>query len=158
MKKLSTWVLVMFMGAFGLLRLIIAVTSELGIDFAGIKPLNMQTEIILLFVVLLCLVFIIKRNIVGALIYLLSYGLYFGVDLYTNIVGIMSGGATLETSLNAFVSLIGIVIPIAVFFDLILDKNRKAHPVENKTDWFYQNEQYDREVDERADKNNYRTL
>ena len=158
MKKLSTWVLVMFMGAFGLLRLIIAVTSELGIDFAGIKPLNMQTEIILLFVVLLCLVFIIKRNIVGALIYLLSYGLYFGVDLYTNIVGIMSGGATLETSLNAFVSLIGIVIPIAVFFDLILDKNRKVHPVDKKTDWFYKNKDFDRQLDERADKNNYRIM
>ena len=25
-------------------------------------------------------------------------------------------------------------------------------------DWFYKNEQYDRKLDDRADKNNYRTL
>ena len=38
------------------------------------------------------------------------------------------------------------------------DKNRKAHPKDKKTDWFYKNEQYDRKLDERADKNNYRTM
>ena len=43
-------------------------------------------------------------------------------------------------------------------FDLLLDKNRKAHPKDKKTDWFYKNEQYDRKLDDRADKNNYRTL
>lgn len=27
-----------------------------------------------------------------------------------------------------------------------------------KTDWFYKNEEFDRKLDDRADKNNYRTL
>jgi hypothetical protein len=56
------------------------------------------------------------------------------------------------------VSLIGMIIPIAVLLDLLLDKNRKNNPKDKKTDWFYQNEEYDRKMDDRADKNNYRTL
>ena len=60
--------------------------------------------------------------------------------------------------MNAFISLIGVILPIAVLFDLKIDKNRKANPVDKKTDWYYKDEKYDREMDERADKNNYRTL
>ena len=45
-----------------------------------------------------------------------------------------------------------------VLLDLLMDKNRKNHPKDKKTDWFYDNEQFDRKMDERADKNNYRTL
>ena len=56
------------------------------------------------------------------------------------------------------ISLIGLIIPVAVLLDLLADKNRKAHPKDKKTDWFYKNEAYDRKFDERADKNNYRTL
>ena len=40
--------------------------------------------------------------------------------------------------------------------NVLLDKNRKAHPVDKKTVWFYKNEQYDRKFDERADRNQYR--
>ena len=56
------------------------------------------------------------------------------------------------------ISLIGIILPLAVILDLLADKNRKAHPTDKKTDWFYKNEEYDRKLDDRADKNNYRTL
>ena len=60
--------------------------------------------------------------------------------------------------MNLFVSMVGIILPVAVMLDLIADKNRKAHPKDKKTDWFYTNQKFDRELDERADKNNYRTL
>ena len=60
--------------------------------------------------------------------------------------------------MNMFISLLGVALPIAVLLDLLLDKNRKAHPKDKKTDWFYANEKFDRQLDERADKNNYRTL
>jgi len=158
MKNFSTILLVMFVVMFWIFRMIVALMAELAIDFAGIVPLEMKTEIILLFVVLLCLIFIVKRKMVGALMYLISYGLYFGIFLFNNISSLLSGDISLELSLNAFISLIGVALPVAVLFDLLIDKNRKAHPVDKKTDWFYKNEQYDREMDERADKNNYRTL
>ncbi|MBR3163450.1 MAG: hypothetical protein IKF17_05075 [Clostridia bacterium] len=158
MKNFSTILLAMFVAMFWVFRMIVALTAQLGIDFAGVTPFDMNTEVILLFVVLLCLIFIVKRKMIGALIYLISYGLYFGTFLINNLTSIISGGLGLENALNAFVSIIGIALPIAVLLDLLLDKNRKAHPVDKKTDWFYKNEQYDRQLDERADKNNYRTL
>ena len=120
-------------------------------------------EIVLLFVVLVCMLFIIKRKMIGALIYLLAYGMYFGTSLITSITALTASTVEITASnmgnyLNTFVSLIGVAIPIAVLFDLLLDKNRKANPKDKKTDWFYKNEKFDREMDERADKNNYRTL
>ena len=60
--------------------------------------------------------------------------------------------------LSVMVSIIGIVLPVAVLLDMLADKARKANPVDKKTDWFYKNENFDRQYDERADKNNYRTL
>lgn len=159
MKNLSTWLLVMFMGMFWLFRVVVAVTYQMGIDFGGIRPLNMNFEIILLFLTLICMIFIVKRKIIGALIYLVSYGMYYGVDLYNNVMQIMQGQElAIMSYLNMFVSFIGMIIPIAVLFDLLADSNRKAHPVDKKTDWFYKNEDYDRKLDDRADKNNYRTL
>jgi len=163
MKNFSTWLLVMFMAMFWLLRIVVAFTYEMGNSLAGIEPINQTMEIILLFVVLLCMLLIIKRKMIGALIYLLAYGMYFGTNLITGITAIttVTSEATafdMGIYLNTFISLIGIVIPIAVLFDLLLDKNRKANPKDKKTDWFYKNEQFDRQMDERADKNNYRTL
>ena len=163
MKNFSTWLLVMFMAMFWAFRIIVAVTYELGADFGGIEPLNQTLEIILLFVVLACMLLIIKRKMVGALIYLLGYGMYFGTNVMTGITTLITVNSDMNMSnagmyLNTFIALIGIIIPVAVLFDLLLDKNRKANPKDKKTDWFYKNEQFDREMDDRADKNNYRTL
>ncbi len=163
MKNFSTWMLVMFMAMFWILRIIIAFTYELGIDFGGIQPINQTMEIILLFVVLICMVLIVKRKIVGALIYLIAHGMYFGTTLMTGITTLLTQSSEIDITqiglyLNTFISLIGIALPVAILFDLLLDKNRKANPKDKKTDWFYKNEQFDRKLDDRADKNNYRTL
>lgn len=157
MKKFSTWMLVMVMVMFWVFRVIVAVMPEFGTTLGGIAPLNQNLEIILSFVVLVCIVLIVRRKLIGALIYLLAYGMYFGVDVINNIQ-IVLNGASMETALNVFISIIGIILPIAVLADLLLDKGRKANPKDKKTDWFYNNEQFDRKLDERSDKNNYRTL
>ena len=160
MKNFSTWLLVMFMGMFWVFRIVVALTAEMGMDFGGIVPLNAEMEIALLFVVLFCMILIVKRKIVGALIYLLAYGMYFGVDLFSNVSAMMNAKETLSIGIytNTFFSLIGMIIPVAILFDLLLDKNRKNNPKDGKTDWFYDNADYDRKMDDRADKNNYRTL
>ena len=157
MKNFSTWMLVMFMVMFWVFRVIVAVMPEFGTTLGGIAPLNQNLEIILSFVVLVCIVLIVRRKLIGALIYLLAYGMYFGVDVINNIQTVLNG-ASMETALNVFTSIIGIILPIAVLADLLLDKGRKANPKDKKTDWFYNNEQFDRKLDERSDKNNYRTL
>ena len=161
MKNFSTWILVMFVAMFWVFRMIVAFMYEIGQDFGGIIPYNQQMEIILLFVVLLCMILIVKRKIVGALIYLVSYGMYFGTNLISGISNLTNTGEGLvdiTIYINGFIALLGVALPIAVLLDLLLDKNRKAHPKDKKTDWFYKNEAYDRKLDERADKNNYRTM
>ena len=157
MKNFSTWMLVMFMAMFWAFRVIVAIMPNFGTTLGGIEPMNSQMEIILSFVVLACMVLVVKRKLLGALIYLIGYGMYFGVDII-NKIGVIAEGADISTIFNVLISLIGIILPIAVLFDLLLDKGRKANPKDKKTDWFYNNEQFDRKLDERSDKNNYRTL
>lgn len=161
MKKFSTWMLVMFIVMFWLFRVLLALSAELNWEMGALRPLNTQIEIILLFVVLVCIVLIVKRKMLGGLIYLLAYGLYFGVDVVSNInvlLNALEGGVDINLYTNLLVSLIGIILPIATLLDLLMDKARKANPKDKKTDWFYDNEKFDRDLDERADKNNYRTL
>ena len=161
MKNFSTWMLVMFIIMFWIFRVLITISAELNWDMGSLKPLNMQIEIILLFVVLVSLIFIVKRKIIGGLIYLLAYGMYFGTDIVNNIQVLLSavdGGVDINLYANLLMSLIGVILPIATMFDLLMDKARKNNPKDKKTDWFYNNEQFDRKLDDRADKNNYRTM
>ena len=161
MKKFSTWMIVMFIVMFWLFRVMLAVSAELNWDMGALRPLNTQVEIMLLFVVLACIVLIVKRKMLGALIYLLAYGLYFGADIVNNVSVLLSAvetGVDIKLYANLLMSLIGVLLPIITLLDLLMDKARKVNPKDKKTDWFYDNEQFDRKLDERADKNNYRTL
>ena len=139
MRSMTSYLLLCFMVMFWLFRLVVAFTTSIGVEI-GFTPMNMNMEIIILFVTLLAIAFVC----------------YFGVDLYQIITGIMAGSTTLTNYSNAFASFIGVVLPIVVFFNMLMDKNRTNHPVDKKTDWFYKNDEYDRKLDERADKNEYR--
>mgnify|MGYP005931912045 FL=1 len=144
---------------FWILRIIITLASQLGKSFMGVVPMNETFEIAILFLTLLCVVLIVKRKMIGSLLYLTIHAIYFGGDV-TNKLNILARNETLTLtqSTEFMYSLIGIILPLAVLLDLLLDKNRKMNPKDEKTDWFYKNEQFDRKLDDRADKNNYRTL
>ena len=159
MKKFSTYLLVMFMVVFWIIRIIITLASELGKDFMGVTPINEGFEIAILFATLLCLILVVKRKMLGSLLYLTLHAIYFGGDV-TEKLNIMAQNEplTVAQSTDLIFSMIGIILPLAVLIDLLLDKNRKNNPKDKKTDWFYKNEQFDRKMDDRADKNNYRTL
>ena len=104
------------------------------------------------------MVLVLKRKLIGAIIYAVAYGMYFGVDLFNHIGAIANGSLSSGDTINAFISFLAMVLAAGVLFDMLIDKGRKANPKDKKTDWFYNNEQYDRKLDDRADKNNYRTL
>jgi len=157
MNKLSTWLVILFMAMFWLIRVVAAFTSSIGIDM-GMSIPNMNYEIVLLFITLLSMILIVKRKMLGGLIYLVSYLLYFGPALFNTILGVMEGSFDVVLYTNLLIYFVAIIIPFGVLFDLLFDKNKQKNPKDKKTDWFYKNENYDREVDERADKNNYRTL
>ena len=157
MKNLSSWLIAIFAFMFWAFRVVSTLLNTMGTDFIA-PPMDMTMEIVLLFITFICICFIVKRSLLSAIIYLIAHGMYYGIYLYQNIMSLVDGTGTLDLYMNLFISLIGIAIPIAAVFDVLLDKNRKAHPTDKKTDWFYKNEQFDRKLDERADKNNYRTL
>ncbi len=158
MKNFSTWMILMFVIMFWGFRVLVAFFSSYGGgQFAGIQPLNNTMEIVLIFVVLVCIVLIVKRKMIGALAYLCAYGLYFGADCMSTLTKVFNGESLSVSTLgSAFLSIIGIILPIAVLLDMLADKARKANPRDKKTDWFYKDEKFDRELDERADHNNYR--
>ena len=157
MKKLSTYLLIFFMIMFWVFRVVLAFTNSIGIDM-GFYIANINIEVILLFVSLLWIVLAIKRKILGCVGYLITNIAYFGTDMISAFTAISEGTATMYTYNAILAGGIAIILALAVVLDLLLDKNRKNHPKDKKTDWFYKNEQYDRQLDERADKNNYRTL
>ena len=157
MKNLSSWLITIFAFAFWGYRLIETTLYSMGTELVA-PPMNMAMEITVLFVSFICICFIAKRKMLPTLIYLVAHGLYYGTYIYQNLGNLINNTATLDLYFRLLVALIGIIIPMAAFFDVLLDKNRKANPMDKKTDWFYKNKDYDRKLDDRADKNQYRTL
>ena len=74
-----------------------------------------------------------------------------------NIFPTLMAGETLDMSVmqNGFVSFIGVILAVCVL-NLLFNKVTAKDPKDKKTDWFFQEEKYDRKLDERADKNQYR--
>lgn len=154
MRSMTSYLSLFFMILFWIFRIVVAFTSSMGIDM-GFTPLNMNIEIVLLFVTLLCIGLVGKRKLIGAIVYVIAYGAYFGVDLFNTVMNIINGGSIADFT-SAFSSFVAIVIALLVLFNMLIDKNRTAHPVDKKTDWFYKNEEFDRKIDERADQNQYK--
>lgn len=154
MKNFSTWLLAMFIVMFSAFRIIVVIETQQGSSLAGLTSDNIYLEIGLIFLTLLCLLLVIKRKVLGGIIYVVSYIFYFGTDL----LNILTTGIQLDitNALRLFSSGVGILLPLMVLFDTLLDKSRKINPVDKQTDWFYKNEQYDRKFDERADRNEYK--
>lgn len=154
MRSMSSYLSLFFMVLFWIFRIVVSFTVTMGIDM-GFTTLNINIEIILLFITLLSIGLVAKRKLLGAIIYAISYGAYFGVDLYKTVMSIINGGGITDAT-NALTSFIAIAIALMVLFNMLIDKNRTAHPVDKKTDWFYKNEEFDRKMDERADQNQYK--
>ena len=157
MQKFSTWMILSLAVIFWLLRIAATYTYVMGMDFI-VEPLSLELEISLLFIALLAVVLLAKRKMLGAIIYIIAYDGYFGVDIFNKFIAMQEGALASLDYMSIFFSFAGMILPIIALFDLLLDKNRTAHPKDKKTDWFYKDEKFDRQKDERADTNNYITL
>lgn len=155
MTSLFSYLLTFLGVIFWVFRAITTVLYQLDVDFFA-TPINVNFEIFILFATLPCILLVIRRNIIGAAMYLALYVTYFGTALYEVIIGMQSGGVTIVNTSNLFCVVLGIIIPVLTFFDILLNKNRKGFSGNKKTDWYYNNAKYDREMDERADRNQYK--
>ena len=157
MKNFSSWLIAIFAFMYWGLRLVGTVMSSLGNDFMFV-PSDLTMEVTILFVSFICICFIIKRRLWATLIYLAGQYIYFAPSFISHFMQITEGTLDITMYMTVLFEFIGLIIPLAALFDVLLDKNRKAHPTDKKTDWFYKNIDFDRKLDDRADKNNYRTL
>ncbi len=161
MANFSTWLLAIFMIMFWLFRAIVALCSQFSIDLLGIVAYDFRIEVIIAFLTLPCIVLIMKRKLVGSLIYLGIYGVYFGRHLLINIIPLILGFSvvTINSSLNLISDIIAISLAIFTVVDMLIDRGRKSNPIDRKTDWYFKNEKYDKELknkDSREDKNEYK--
>lgn len=154
MRSLASYLMTIFAYMFWVFRVIITLMLSLKID-VPMKVVNLNCEIIFLFVTLIILLIVTKRKAIGGVLYFALYGIYFGNEIYQSI-----SLNTLEAYYAIFMGGIGILISFVNMVDLLANKNRAntSGKTVKKTDWFYKNEQFDRQMDERADKNNYRLM
>lgn len=140
---------------FWIFRSVITAMYSAGVSFP-IEPLNLGWEIALIFASIPCVILVLKRNIIGATFYVGVYVSYFGTALY-NSLNHISDSLNVSGTIDMIMSIIGIALPVLTFIDILFNKNRKAIIGRKKdTDWFYENEEYDRQFDERADRNQYK--
>ena len=130
MQKFSTWMIVSLDVIFWMLRIVSTYTYTIGMEFM-IKPLDTNVEIALIFFTLLAFILIVKRKLLGPVIYMIGYYGYFGVALYKNIVQMQTVGGMIDDYLSVFISFIGIILPTLTMFDWLLDKNKKLHQFTN---------------------------
>ena len=150
--------MITFLGVlFWVFRIIVCVFETLEIEFIC-TSLNIGLEIGLLFATIPCFLFVLKRNIVGAACYLALYVSYFGTALYNTWNQVNpEQGLNVANSIDMVSAIVGMVIPALTFIDILFNKNRKAIVGGHKeTDWYYKDEKYDRQFDERADRNQYK--
>lgn len=157
MKNFSSWLVTMFAFMFWGLRVVGTVMYSLGNDFL-FEPSDLTMEVALLFITFACICFFVKRRLWASIIYLAAHFLYYIPSFVTHFIQITEGTLEIEKYMGVLFEFVGIILPLAALFDVLLDRNRKAHPTDKKTDWFYTNKEFDRQMDDRADKNNYRTL
>ena len=79
----------------------------------------------------------------------------------TNIFTIIGAQGTMpmELTLNLLVDIVALLLAFFVLLDMVVDKGRKANPIDRKTDWYFKNEKYDEELkarDQREDTNEYK--
>ena len=153
MKSLANWLVVMFMFMYWVFRIIVTYMFATGRDFVT-TPLDFNIEIIMLFVTLICMILTISNKKIGPIIYAITYFGYFGVDLFNKIMPALKNYSFNIDIGSTFFSIIAVMIAIFAVMDVLFDNIRV--PEQKQTDWFYANKDYDRKLDERADKNNYK--
>lgn len=156
MKSMASWLIAIFVVMFWIFRLVVCYVYSTGTDL-GFPPTDMMTEIIVLFVSFTGILFMFNRKRIGAILYSGSYFCYFGYVALNGVINLANGKLPVEDQYNSFlISFIAIVLAILALADLFLNKDRAESKDNKDTYWFYKNKKYERNLDERADKNQYR--
>ena len=154
MRAMSNYISAIFMSIYWIFRIVVSYMNATGKDFL-VTPLNPTIEIVLLFVTLICIILVIANKRIGGLIYGISYIAYFGADVINTIVPqIKNYSFDFNMSMNTMFSAVAVILAIIVLINMLAEDIKPKQ--QKNTDWFYENKDYERKLDERADKNNYK--
>lgn len=157
MRTMSHYLIIMLSVMLFAFRLIVVFTTVLGIEFM-VQSINVNYEMIFLLVMLVSIILMTKSKLSGAILFLISSLAYYGPTLLNQLIYLSNNSISIEAAMQIVISLVCVIIPIFAFFIIAFAKQQERKPVDKKTDFFYKNEAYDRKYDERADRNNYRTM
>ena len=155
MKNVASWLITIFIIAFWIFRLVLAYLYSIGIEIVA-KPLDLTTEILVLFISFFGILLFISRKKVGGILYFISYVYYFGMDAYKGITSSIDGGGSIDSYTSTLISCLAIILAVCTLFDVLFNSDRHEGKDNKDTYWFYKNKKYERKLDERADKNQYR--
>ena len=156
MKSLFSYLITFCAVLYWIFRVVVSLMYAIGKEFIC-EPLNANLEILILFLTIPSIIFIIRRNLIASTLYFAMYAAYFGTILFNSLSGVVGADEAMsfnDTSSILFTA-IGVLIPFLVFMDIFIQRNR-FNPTDRNTDWFYNNEQFDRKMDSRADTNQYK--
>lgn len=157
MRTMANYLIIMLSVMLFIFRLIVLFTGMLAIEFI-VKPINITYEIAILFVMIISIILMSRNKLSGPILLIVASGVYYGPSLISQITYMSSNTVSMEFALQIIISVICVMIPVFAFFIIAFAKEQEKRPVDKKTDFFYKNEAYDRNLDERADKNNYRIM
>ena len=156
MKSLFSYLITFCAVLYWIFRVVVALMDATGKEFIC-QPLNSNIEIAILFLTIPSIIFIIKRSLIAATLYFAMYAAYFGTILYNDLTVYFNSESAMsfnDTTAILFTAL-GVLIPFLIFLDIFIQRNR-FNPTDRNTDWFYNNKQFDRKMDSRADTNQYK--
>ena len=156
MKTFANWMTVIFMIMYWGFRIFVTYMYTNEQSFP-IQPINLTTEIVIIFLTFLCIVLVFKRQRVGGFIYFGINLMYYGFDIYLNATGLATGSESfsiMDSGMNMFGSVLGIIMGLVVLID-VLSYNMKTS-IDRSTDWYYKNKELDKQKDSREDTNKYR--
>lgn len=154
MKSVANYLIAMLMFMYWVFRVVVEYMYQTGREFIA-TPISSISEIVILFISLICIVLVVKRIMFGGIIYAVAYFGYFGVDLYQKLTPVINGESlNMNASMDIVCSGAAVVLAIIVVMDVA---SSQIKPVENKqTSWFYDNKEFDRQHDSRDDRNQYK--
>lgn len=154
MKSVANYLIAMLMFMYWVFRVVVEYMYQTGREFIA-TPISSISEIVILFISLICIVLVVKRIMFGGIIYAVAYFGYFGVDLYQKLTPVINGESlNMNASMDIVCSGAAVVLAIIVVIDVA---SSQIKPVENKqTSWFYDNKEFDRQHDSRDDRNQYK--
>lgn len=157
MTSLFSYLITIFGVMFWFFRILVAYMDTTGASFIC-QPMNAQIEILILFLTVPCFILLFKRSLIGATLYMGMYTAYFGTAIYNTVLNLtmVEDGIGMVAGMNLVAAILGIIIPVLTFLDILFNKNRLSVSKDREADWFYKNEKFDRDFDERADRNQYK--